>query len=157
MATKSFVTRLRALEEEYRSRIQTTFEKLRAMEVQPYYDEMNAIVDPQKDQIRKKAMKAYSELGLEESDIDFYDYQTRWKVCISFYVEKGGASDKIRARKKELEGLIDAGRKKYCPIEKGYHRRLHEWKERCLVNGEIYAFESPTVENLDQFDSIGCA
>lgn len=157
MATKSFVTRLKALEEEYRSRIDNTFEKLRAIEVQPYYDEMNELSDPQKAKVRKAAVKAFSDHGITESDVDFYDYRDNWRVNITFYVKKDGGSDKIRERKKELEALIDAGRKKFCPIEEGYHRRLHEWKERCLVDGEIYAFESPSVDDLDKFDSIGCS
>ena len=157
MATKSFVTRMKALEDEYRERIHTTFEKLRAIEVQPYFDEKNSLVNPRKASIKKAAMKALGPFGCEDADIDFFDYGTTWKINISFRADTDGSDVKIQARKKELDALIEEGRKKFCPIEKGYHRRLHEWKERCLVDGEIYAFEAPTVEDLDKFDSVGCA
>lgn len=156
MATKSFITRLNALEFEYRNRIQTTFEKLRAIEVQPYFDEQNSMTDPVKTKIRKNVVSALSEVGLKESDVDFYDYGDEWKVSISFRTKRI-VDKKALARKDELNKLIDEGRKKFCPIEKGYHRRLHEWKERCLVEGEIYSFESPQVDDYDKFDSIGCA
>lgn len=158
MATKSFITRLNALETEYKSRIHSTFEKLRAIETQPYYDELRNVADAQKSAIKSAALKAFKEYDIDESNVNFFEYgRSEIKVSIGFTVPRGKLGAKTISRREALDKLIEEGQKKFCPIEKGYHRRLHEWKERCLVDGEIYAFESPTVEDLDKFDSIGCA